>query len=164
MKARKTFQVIYSNIFVKHPAENKFIRLGRLELGSHMTSTVNSAVCQITFVPFKVTSDLVVNVVGSPGFRRIPAKSGNPRLGTERRHSAISVTRVVQHFDLASEFLVNPLAAIITDCVGNILSTEFPILVVSGDVQGSADILLVEPCHKRLAKSARRELIRSGGR
>lgn len=133
-------------------------------MGSHMTSTVNSAVCEITFVPFKVTSDLAVNVVRSPGFRRIPAKSGNPRLGTERRHSAISVTRVVQHFDLASEFLVNPLAALLTDCVGNVLSTEFPILVVSGDVQGSADILLVEPCHKRLAKSARRELVRSGSR
>ena len=75
-----------------NPVEDKVVSLGSLELRSHVASTVNGSESEITSVRLKVTTDLSIDKVRSPGLCDSPTESRNPVLGSKSRYGTISVT------------------------------------------------------------------------
>jgi hypothetical protein len=67
-----------------------------LELGSHVSSTVNSCKRESDVViRLKVASNLAIQIVGSPVLTYIPVKTVDPILCAESWYCAVDVSGVV---------------------------------------------------------------------
>lgn len=140
------------------------VGLRRLELGSHVASTVNGTEGETSLVGFPVTGDLAFDLVDGPGGLGLPAEGGDPVLGANGRDSTISVTGVVEHPDVgALEVLVDPLGCLLLGIVDDTSLAKVPSLNVVGDVHGFTHLLLVHVVKKFGAKGARRELLKGLG-
>jgi hypothetical protein len=85
-------KVSYSDRCLVDPVEDQVVSLSSLELGSHVTGTVNSRESEVAGVGLEVATDLPLNRVDSPGLGDGPFQSCNPVLGSEGGHGTISVT------------------------------------------------------------------------
>ena len=136
------------------------VRLGWLELRSHVAGAVHRAKCQPAHVRLVVAGDLPVHHVLLPLAGLLPAERGDPGHRARRRHRAVRVARVVEHADLAGELLVDPLAGLGLGHVGDVLSAKVPRLHVVGDVHGLAHRITVHVVQKAGAKRARWQLLK----
>ena len=74
-----------------------------------MASSMDSTEGESSLVGLPIASDLAFDHVLLPLAGDVPAESGNPVLGSDGGYCTISVTRVVEHLDLALKSLVDPL-------------------------------------------------------
>merc|ERR1712151_545859 len=135
-------------VLLLQPAEDELVGLGWLELWSHVASTVDSSEGEITGVRLRVASDLTSVHVWSPILGSIPSKGGDPVLGTDCRNGTIGVTGVVEHSNLALEFLVDPLGALFSSGVVDLGRAKVPSLNIIGDMEGLSNDIKVQVVEK----------------
>lgn len=115
-----------SNVPIEEPVKDKVIGLRWLKLRSHVASAVHCTECQASIVRLPVASDLALYHVLLPFTGLVPAQSGDPGLGADCGHRTVSISRIVQHLDFASELLVDPLTGFRFREVGDLFSAEVP--------------------------------------
>merc|ERR1712151_1335719 len=141
-------------VLLLQPAEDKLVGLGWLELWSHVASTVDSSESKITGVGLRVASNLSSVHVWSPVLGGVPSKCSDPVLGSDGWNGTIGVTRVVEHSDLALEFLVDPLRTSFSSGVVDLGRAKVPSLNIVGNVEGLSDDIEVQVVKKTRAVSA----------
>jgi hypothetical protein len=150
-----------SNFSVEEPVEDQVVGLRRLELRSHVTSTVNCAESESTLVRLGVAGNLTLDVVGSPFTIDSPSECINPVLGTNGGDSTIGVTGVMQHLDLTLELLVDPLGGLrlrnVVPCACGL--AKIPSLNVVRDVHSLANFITVHVVKKLGAECAWWEIV-----
>ena len=113
-----------------------------------MAGAVDGGEGETTFVGLKVSSDLSGKQVGLPIGGSLPVEGGDPVLGSNGWDSTISVTRVVEHSDLALKLLIDPLGALWLDDVVDLVRAEVPGLNIIGDMECLSDNVQVQVVKK----------------
>ena len=126
-----------------------------------MASAVNGTESEVAFVRLPVSGDLSFNDVLLPLAGLVPAEGSDPVLGADGGHGTIGVTRVVEHLNLASEGLVDPLGSLGLRDVSDLLGAKVPSLNVGWDVHSGTDGVGVHVVEKSCSEGARRKFLES---
>ena len=135
------------------------VGLRRLELRSHVASAVNGTEGQAAIIGLPVASNLALVGVLLPLAGLVPVERCNPVLGANSGHCTISVTRVVEHLNLAGESLIDPLRSLLARKVVDARLAKVPSLNVVRDVHSIAYLVGVHVVEQARTPSARRKLI-----
>merc|ERR1719232_1230641 len=103
---------IVSDFPIEEPVHDQVVGLAWFELWGHVASAVHGTEGEVALVRLPVSGYLAFDHVSLPLAGLVPAERGDPVLGANGRHGAISVAGVVHHLDLASEGLVDPLGGL----------------------------------------------------
>lgn len=141
------------------PVEDGVIGWLTLELGSHVTSSVDCNECQAIAL-LDVTGDLLTidigDIVWSPGLLDLPGELIDPLLGTVCWHGTIGVTGVLEDPVAALKQGIDPLGSILGGSVVKFgcSAAEIPLFSLLGDVEGGLDGVVVKVVNNRLGVDA----------